>query len=352
MKQLELKVSFTTPAFLGNAQQQGQWRTPPFKALLRQWWRVVWWNQNRQSAPTISQMRIAEEELFGSAAGDGGGGKSRLRLRLDHWKNGTLKQWEQSGFSRIDDQVRADVYLGFGPVRPASKKNNILEPSLAHFPALASTETATLRIHCSPRCSDLQFDQVIEAIRLAAQFGTLGSRSHNGWGSLTIQSKTVDFLAIDLSGYSTSLDRCFRQDWPHAIGKDETGLLIWKKPLEDWKQAVNLFASLRKQSRKAVKGIQGDGMKGSYLLGYPLTKSTARMWISNARFADQLRFKLGVSDDGLMATIIHLPCAVPGSLWVANSELARSWVKNNQCHVWKAVHHMLDNSLDRSGVKV
>jgi CRISPR-associated protein Cmr1 len=38
---LTYQVSFNTPAFLGNAEQQAQWRTPPFKAMLRQWWRVV-----------------------------------------------------------------------------------------------------------------------------------------------------------------------------------------------------------------------------------------------------------------------------------------------------------------------
>jgi CRISPR-associated protein Cmr1 len=32
------QLRFQTPAFLDNAQQQGQWRTLPFKALLRQWW--------------------------------------------------------------------------------------------------------------------------------------------------------------------------------------------------------------------------------------------------------------------------------------------------------------------------
>jgi len=41
MKVLRYKVEFLCPAFLGNAEQNGQWRTPPFKALLRQWWRVV-----------------------------------------------------------------------------------------------------------------------------------------------------------------------------------------------------------------------------------------------------------------------------------------------------------------------
>ncbi len=41
MRELTYQVGFNTPAFLGNAEQQAQWRTPPFKALLRQWWRVV-----------------------------------------------------------------------------------------------------------------------------------------------------------------------------------------------------------------------------------------------------------------------------------------------------------------------
>lgn len=41
MKTFRYRLIFSTPAFLGNASQQGQWRTPPVKALLRQWWRVA-----------------------------------------------------------------------------------------------------------------------------------------------------------------------------------------------------------------------------------------------------------------------------------------------------------------------
>jgi CRISPR-associated protein Cmr1 len=41
MQELSYQISFTTPAFLGNAGQDAQWRTPPLKALLRQWWRVA-----------------------------------------------------------------------------------------------------------------------------------------------------------------------------------------------------------------------------------------------------------------------------------------------------------------------
>ena len=38
MQTYSYRISFQTPAFLGNAQQQAQWRTPPFKGLLCQWW--------------------------------------------------------------------------------------------------------------------------------------------------------------------------------------------------------------------------------------------------------------------------------------------------------------------------
>ena len=37
---LTLSLRMVTPAFLGDADQRGEWRTPPFKTLVRQWWRV------------------------------------------------------------------------------------------------------------------------------------------------------------------------------------------------------------------------------------------------------------------------------------------------------------------------
>jgi hypothetical protein len=33
MRKLEYQLSFTTPAFSGNTDQQGQWRTPPFEGV-------------------------------------------------------------------------------------------------------------------------------------------------------------------------------------------------------------------------------------------------------------------------------------------------------------------------------
>lgn len=40
MQTRQLHIQFQTPAFLGDAEQSGRWRTPPFKAQLRQGLRV------------------------------------------------------------------------------------------------------------------------------------------------------------------------------------------------------------------------------------------------------------------------------------------------------------------------
>lgn len=119
---LEYRLNFATPAFLGNAQQQAQWRTPPIKALIRQWWRVVKAPQVRFN---VAELRAAEGGLFG-AASDDESHRSLVRLRLKHWNDGQLDNdtWPKQEMKNIQvgqGQVRADVYLGFGPIAPASR---------------------------------------------------------------------------------------------------------------------------------------------------------------------------------------------------------------------------------------
>ena len=87
MKTLEYTVRFNTPAFLGNAEQSGQWRTPPFKALLRQWWRVAVAEQQNFS---VNALRKYEAEIFGVAADGSESHKSQVRIRLDDWSLGKL----------------------------------------------------------------------------------------------------------------------------------------------------------------------------------------------------------------------------------------------------------------------
>lgn len=63
MRKLAYTLSFTTPAFLGNAEQSAQWRAPPFKAQLRQWWRVVH-AAEKGLRSDVHAMRKDEARLF------------------------------------------------------------------------------------------------------------------------------------------------------------------------------------------------------------------------------------------------------------------------------------------------
>ncbi|MGQ0658983.1 MAG: hypothetical protein ACT4NU_13010 [Chromatiales bacterium] len=62
MRKLEYQVTFTIPAFLGNAGQQAQWRTPPFRTLLWRWWRV---KVTAECNSSTQELRENQREPFG-----------------------------------------------------------------------------------------------------------------------------------------------------------------------------------------------------------------------------------------------------------------------------------------------
>lgn len=88
-------ISFNTPGFVGNAEQQSIWRTPPFKALLQHWWRVA---VAKQHGYDWQKVREAEGRLFGHAWLNNGSWamRSRVRMKLEHQHSGNLKQWENT----------------------------------------------------------------------------------------------------------------------------------------------------------------------------------------------------------------------------------------------------------------
>src|SRR5690606_20265636 len=152
-QQLEYRLQFLTPAFIGNAEQSAQWRTPPIKALLRQWWRVV---VAAELNYDVREIHKREGELFGVAGDAKNSRKSQVRIRLEHWNAGRLgKQgWEKIGnvkHPEVRFPVGADLYLGYGPLaynkhsKSAEIKNNA---------AIQAGENSVLRLACPERYTD------------------------------------------------------------------------------------------------------------------------------------------------------------------------------------------------------
>lgn len=123
-------LRFVTPAFLGNAEQTGQWRTPPIKALLRQWWRVAYAadQPGPLNSASVGAMRKAEGSLFGVAADkESDSRKSQVRIRLGRWDKGRATPWNGADGERVEHRevknregrlapVGPMLYLGYGPL--------------------------------------------------------------------------------------------------------------------------------------------------------------------------------------------------------------------------------------------
>ena len=335
LKKLEYQVKFLTPAFLGNAEQNGQWRTPPFKALLRQWWRVVWAAEN-EFREDLPGMRNAEAELFGSAnASDRGGqsSKSRVRMRLDRWSDGDLD---------TNVLVKNHRYLGFGPLSMAKGSNKLQSQRAIRD---GDEKTAVLSV-CAPAN---EVEQLRTAISLINAYGTIGGRNRNGWGSIElVPIGDTPPLSHDLSRFLRPWQEALKLEWAHAIGEDEKGPLVWmmSKPTTDWKDSMNQFEEAKKDLLNKFKSKGRSPFKKPqerHWISFPVTNQKVEGW-ENSRIPNSLRFKVRRDPKAkdprqLRGVIFHMPCLPP-----VGNDFRPDSHHDEAIKVWQKAHAHLDKS--------
>jgi CRISPR-associated protein Cmr1 len=337
METRSFTIEFLTPAFLGNARQSGQWRTPPIKALLRQWWRMAYAAQRGFKLDT-NQLRLDEGLLFGAAA-DGAGNRSLVRLRLDRWDEGKLKSWNglepgtvaHPEVQRTGYKVGAHAYLGFGPLD--GRGGTKLAKANA---AIQATETAQLSLAFPQHQAEL-LDQ---ALWLMGRFGTLGGRSRNGWGSFVLRSLSSGEGRGEGAKPTGALPlrdwrQCLQLDWPHALGKDQSGPLIWQTQAHgDWKSLMRELAEIKIGLRTHFRFNAGhtNQPEPRHWLSYPVTNHSVRSWGNNARLPNSLRFKVRTTTEGqLTGAIFHVPCQPPASFQPQTAQLVKVWGQVHAC---------------------
>ncbi len=352
MQRLSYDVTFLTPAFLGNANQRGQWRTPPFKSALRHWWRVVWAYRNKFPRG-IERMRYDEGRLFGNAWLEGENRRSAVRMHLDHWRLGQADEWGRQdvreGVRMVERQqdrvlhpevgqdgvVEPQLYLGYGPLKSQRRAT-----VLTNGPAIGSGERAVLSI-AAPAES---VDDIIAALALMHAYGAVGGRSRNGWGALAVKNVDVlDRLDTDLSVYRRDWRAALDRDWPHALGRDDSGPLIWRtKAPADWRAIMRRLAIVKIDLRTNFKLIgkpPHPSPSERHWLSYPVTNHNVRGWDSK-RLPNSLRFKVrrdNSNTDLTRGVIFHVPCLPPHGFKPRRREVER---------VWRDVHAFLDNRAD------
>jgi CRISPR-associated protein Cmr1 len=313
MKTLEYTITFNTPAFLGNAEQSAQWRTPPFKALLRQWWRVVFASRPG-SAVDLESMRREEGRLFGNASLSHKEGskviadhsKSLVRIRLSNpkgseaWSLGT-----QQGVSPL--QTGEDTsYAWFGLVnrgKGAADRSGIK----------AMHPEGCRQLRLAVPLDDL--DELTDTLMLINAFGLMGSRSRGGWGALSVDG-IEKMKPSNMARYARELADCLRSDWAMSLAKDANGLCVWESvaDFESWDKAMRFIAFRRKSVRTALKAAD---LRAA--LGFA-TRS--------GRMPSPLRWKVLPSSNGkLVVRVFAMPHRIPDNAGtsLSSEKLATAW---------------------------
>jgi CRISPR-associated protein Cmr1 len=347
MQTQHLRLQFQTPAFLGDANQSGRWRTPPFKAQLRQWWRVAYAAQH-QFAVNVREMRDIEGHLFGHAWLENDADKdnnkvaarkSLVRIRLSQWSEGKETQWSsqeaQVPHPNVHDRdgreksVGAQLYMGFGPLifnKGTSLKGNA---------AIQAKEEANLAI----AFPDEQAALLNHALLLMDLYGTVGGRSRNGWGSYSLHR--TDGGALASGGIPTqALAKCLSVDWPHALGADTQGMLAWQTQThKDWAGLMKTLAQIKIALRTEFVFTSGKtpNPEDRHWLSYPVTNHSVTSWGNNARLPNTLRFKVRPTPDGqVIGVIVHMPHKPPADFGSNPQTLER---------IWRQVHKHLDQTV-------
>lgn len=349
-------VQFLTPAFLGGADQSAQWRTPPFKALLRQWWRVAWAAQNGYRV-NVAEMREAEGKLFGNAwlkervgnREETKASRSEIRLRLNTWRQGQMGEWPayKDGVIRHpevqiptqrpnekSDSISSHLYLGYGPL--AADRDQARLPNSRR--AIGAGEEAQLLIAqlLEPDAPPEKDELIGRALWLMHAFGAAGGRSRNGWGSFRLAPAEGQWprISLPLRDWRQALEL----DWPHCIGKDDRGPLIWRtaKEYADWKELMRDLACLKIAIRTRF-AWSNQVPDARHWLAYPVTRHDVGAWKAlNLRLPNSLRFKVrSVNGDPkrLVGVIYHMPCSPPPAFDPDRRTLVQ---------VWQQVHQLLD----------
>ena len=316
-------LALATPAFLGDAEQKGVWRTPPLKALIREWWRVA---VARDCSYDANKLKLRENALFGTAVDESGGKnqQSKIRIALANWQEGACKHWE-TGEARVTHRevkdrntgrerpVGVELYLGYGPLvfqQGTQLKNGA---------ALQARETNALKL----AFPEIHAQEIAQALTLAHWFGTIGGRSRNGWGSLAWQAQegtpplpSLSAAELSQAGCVRKLRDCLDLDWPHAIGGDEKGVLVWQssQTFGTWREAMKFLAETKITFRTKLGFVGGQVHRDPqprHILAYPVTNHKVAPWEGKdkGRLANTLRFKLHTEAEGkLRALIYQTPC--------------------------------------------
>jgi CRISPR-associated protein Cmr1 len=336
-------VEVLTPMFLGGADGNAELRSPPLKNALRYWWRMT----RGQLSP--DQLLENEQALFGGVHENKSRKMKAGRSLVDIAVFGDVQTEQKHTSPSIGKEINPEAggkkvsmaaYLGMGPV---------------HFQGyyekqpISAGQTFQLSITW-PRKNQ---EEILDALSFFAHFGSLGSRSRNGWGSVRLVPADKDGTKIKLTSlpelyekYGKDIDTIFatKKQYPFYLGwrkkQGKNFPLLWQIAVTDrWEDAMKEAAKNYMDIRQTLPFPREKpmGIQKRHILGYPVTGHPVAQWDrNNGRMPSQLRIIIRKNHEGkFQSWFFHLP-----------HRMAQRWDMNlgKEMDIWQDIHNQLDNT--------
>lgn len=211
-----------TPMFISGADpKQVELRVASIKGALRFWWRALYGDKN------IDEMRKKEGDLFGNTEK-----KSKVRISIKNEKlnittglNGGKTYKVIS--SRGNFNLKIFDYLAFG----LCQYDRQIRENMYLRPHIVPGSTFSLGIGLN-NCTQIEKSQIINALSCLHYYGSIGSRSRNGFGCISIKSQTGKTELEELKNFNGELKK-FTSFSNYSKVFEITRANTWEEALSD-----------------------------------------------------------------------------------------------------------------------
>jgi len=186
MHSITFELETITPMFMAGADGETfELRPPSIKGDMRFWWRAYYWGQNQKSV-AIDEIHNEEGKIFGTTAN--GGRKSGFALQINHQKlNPTMSKFPNHPISVVSRGKSFPInileYLAYGTYDYQKGQGNVF--TRQYLPA-GQELTVTILPH-----PNVDKNDIVKSFYLLTMCGGLGSKSRNGFGSVTVKNADI-----------------------------------------------------------------------------------------------------------------------------------------------------------------
>ena len=167
IRKLEVTLETVTPLFLGGADGKSELRPPPFRGLMRYWFRALVGGVVSDTNEALKQIKQKEAEVFGSP--DEKHGQSAVWVRLNelNFKKGEAKILPH----------RDDPWINHQGRRMRNEPKPVIPPGT----------TTNLILTLKPGESPDKLEMAVWSLLVGLTLGGIGKRSRRGFGGLCVK---------------------------------------------------------------------------------------------------------------------------------------------------------------------